>query len=582
MARMYPEHPQYCDFKSEQERALYHELRHQLPETVSVLHGLSVHVHPDPRHELDIEIDFLVVDPERGLLVLEVKGGGVHRDGRTGQWYTVDDAGQRHPIDDPFAQARKNRYALQSFLETAAKTRPFTFPIRYAVALPDVTVGTAYLGPWAPDEGVLDGPALRNLPAAVARALGGAPAGTRIGPYALDALLETLSPTVEVTRPSLGWRIRQTERQIIELTEEQYRILKVLERQRRVAVSGCAGSGKTMLAVQKARQLAHRGARVLLTCYNQHLAHWLRSNFVPPEDYGWPGEETPYHAVVAHYHEVARELCARAGIPFDPPASDLGKRWFYEHEAPELMLQALECSPVRFDAVVVDEGQDFQEEWWVTLDAALADRERGVLYVFYDDNQLLYTDRVCIPIDGEPYVLPENVRNTQRIHRAFLPYYRGEVLPECRGPEGPEVERVPVTPSGLLQALREILKRLVEVEGVPTEDIVVLTPIVQESRLREGVRVDKWTLTRDRTRLQPGYVRVSTIHAFKGLESPVVILAELDKAHRERAVELAYIALSRARAHLVVLGELPPAPPPGAPLGPVTVAEREEDGAAGA
>lgn len=345
-------------------------------------------------------------------------------------------------------------------------------------------------------------------------------------------MLETLSPTVEVTRPSLGWRIRQTERQIIELTEEQYRILKVLERQRRVAVSGCAGSGKTMLAVQKARQHAHRGARVLLTCYNQQLAHWLRSNFTPPEDYGCPGEETPYHAVVAHYHEVARELCARAGIRFDPPASDLGKRWFYEHEAPELMLQALECSPVRFDAVVVDEGQDFREEWWVTLDAALADR--------------------------------------------------GEVLPECRGPEGPEVERVPVTPSGLLQALREILKRLVEVEGVPTEDIVVLTPIVQESRLRAGVRVDKWTLTRDRTRLQPGYVRVSTIHAFKGLESPVVILAELDKAHRELAVELAYIALSRARAHLVVLGELPPAPPPGAPLGPVTVAEREEDGAAGA
>lgn len=150
MARMYPEHPQYCDFKSEQERALYHELRHQLPETVSVLHGLSVHVHPDPRHELDIEIDFLVVDPERGLLVLEVKGGGVHRDGRTGQWYTVDDAGQRHPIDDPFAQARKNRCALQSFLETAAKTRPFTFPIRCAVAFPDVTVGRAYLDPGRP------------------------------------------------------------------------------------------------------------------------------------------------------------------------------------------------------------------------------------------------------------------------------------------------------------------------------------------------------------------------------------------------------------------------------------------------
>jgi hypothetical protein len=582
---MYPEHPRFCRFESDAERLLYDELKRQLPDTYTVLYSVPLQVRPDQRSELNVEIDFLVVDPERGLLVLEVKGGGIYRDGRSRQWYSVDSEQNRHPIDDPFAQARKNRFALETLLEHSPRSRRFHYRIRHAVIFPDIRVGKSFLGPDAPPEIILDGPALQNLGTAVQRALGPPTAESRVGSHALAAIVDILSPSVEISRPSLGWRIKQTERQIVELTEQQYRILQVLARQRRVKVCGCAGSGKTMLAIQKARQLAAQGLRVLLTCYNQSLASWMRSNFVPSSDYGWPGEETLYHLVVTHYHEFARQLCERAGVAFDPPLVEPAKSRFYDDEVPELLLQALNLVSTRFDAVIVDEGQDFREEWWLTLLEALADREQDFLYVFYDDNQLLYTDAVSIPIEGEPYLLSENIRNTRQIHRAFLPYYRGIELPACRGPDGAQVEQIAGAERMPVQALRGVLKRLICEERVSPDDIVVLSPVQRGSCLREGLRLDSWTLTRQRAQLLPGQIRVSTIHSFKGLESPVVILAELDKARPERAAQLAYIALSRARSHLIVFGDLPPPPAESpqscGPGGPLAGASSDEEGDAG-
>ena len=62
----------------------------------------------------------------------------------------------------------------------------------------------------------------------------------------------------------------------LRLTEQQYRVLDMLSRQSRVAIAGCAGSGKTFLAAEKARRLAAQGFRVLLVVFNVLLAEHLR------------------------------------------------------------------------------------------------------------------------------------------------------------------------------------------------------------------------------------------------------------------------------------------------------------------
>ncbi len=560
MAKMYPPHPAYCRFESDAERVLYHELKQQLPDSFVAMHGVPILLRPGERKELNCEIDFVVIDPDRGVLVLEVKGGGVSRDSRTGQWHSIDADGNKHEIDDPFQQAQRNRYALVEKLKEAPRTTTFKYRIRHAVAFRDITVGNRYLGPGSDPDIVIDGPALQNLPRAVERALGTPAADARIGPLALDALIQALSPGIDVRRPSLGSALRQTESLIVQLTETQYRILSLLGRQRRAKIAGCAGSGKTMLAIEKARRLTEQGLSVLLTCFNANLANWMRYNFSPREIYGWPSDSTDYHLVVLHFHELARRLCTRANIPFPEPSewdSQAAATRFYREEAPDLMLEALDRVPDRFDAVIVDEAQDFADEWWVTLLALLADPDQGILYAFYDNNQLLYQQDVSIPIEGEPYVLSENIRNTQQIFQAFSPYYRGSEPPVCLGPDGPKVEQISLRDTDLPTALRRTFEYLFEEEQIALSDVVVLTPVRKESRLNTLERVGKWRLSWDRSGSQPDRVQVSTIHAFKGLEKPVVILTELDRAYPGNVKQLLYVGLSRARSHLILLGDLP-------------------------
>jgi len=99
--------------------------------------------------------------------------------------------------------------------------------------------------------------------------------------------------------------------------------------------------------------------------------------------------------------------------------------------------------------------------------------------------------------------------------------------------------------------------------GVKPSDIVVLTPRSPRSSWLTGVKVGAWTLVSEfgpegAPLPQPTSaweIRLSTIHRFKGLESPVVILAEIDsRVPPEVLPELLYVGATRARTHLVVIG----------------------------
>jgi superfamily I DNA/RNA helicase len=105
----------------------------------------------------------------------------------------------------------------------------------------------------------------------------------------------------------------------------------------------------------------------------------------------------------------------------------------------------------------------------------------------------------------------------------------------------------------LARLLIRVLQNL-EAEGVPLEDIVVLTPTRStKSALRNRGRVNGYEFSNDP---QPGKVFVSTVHGLNGLERPVVILAELDE-QRGDLTKYLYVGGSRARNHLIVLATEP-------------------------
>ncbi len=227
---------------------------------------------------------------------------------------------------------------------------------------------------------------------------------------------------------------------------------------------------------------------------------------------------------------------------------------YFDQVLPELMMEAVDLLGSQYDAMIVDEGQDFRDNWWMPLQCLLHDPDQGIFYVFFDDNQNLYQVAQNIPLELAPFPLTRNCRNTQHIHKMVMHFYQSDQTPTAQGPLGRPVEiQTYQDVRSLKRVLSQVLHRLVVGEDLPAEDIVILTPKGRErsSLWRLGM-VGNFRLT-DQWTTASGEVFCSTIHSFKGLESPVVILAEIEPYAAQDLESLLYVGCSRACHHLVVL-----------------------------
>lgn len=547
MARMYPN--QLQNVTSPAEIRLYEAFRDQLENDYTVFHSVNWQALDGDNRPRDGEADFVIAHPQRGILVLEVKGGGIRHDPDADLWTSIDRSGRSHIIKDPFYQARYSKYVLQDELKKMVDMSGRKPNIGHAVAFPDVFADQTLVGPDKPREIVMDCEDALNL----SRWVGGTLAywrgqetqkDTAPGEEAVAALLDLLGKSWEL-RPVMWGEFRREQEQMIRLTEQQYTVLDLLNRYRRALISGCAGSGKTTLAVEKARRLARQKFRVLFTCYNKNLAADLRQKLAG----------NPYLDIV-HFHELCYQVAEKAGVLPDVPArgDDPGWQDFFDHHLPEAVMDAADIlEDVRYDAIVVDEGQDFLGSWWIPLQTLLHDPDQGILYIFFDDNQRLYDRLSDFPIEAPPFTLSINCRNTRNIHKQVMKFYQGqERPPSTMQPKGRPVEYVHFSDVEVFQhKLQSIIHKLTAEEQVPNNEIVVLTPLRKKSRLWEMAGPPSLT---ERWPPESNQVFVSTIHSFKGLESSVVILVEVER-WPEKAIELEsllYVACSRARNHLIV------------------------------
>src|SRR5205823_6315276 len=144
--------------------------------------------------------------------------------------------------------------------------------IAHAVVLPDVTV-TGPLGTY-PREIIIDATDLIEPSRCIETVLRhwGNLNSSKIGRKDVDRISETLAPTVTLRRRLLT-DVAEAVCDLINLTIAQMRTMQMLRSIRRCVVRGGAGTGKTLLAVEKARQLGRDGGRVLWVCFNAPLAN---------------------------------------------------------------------------------------------------------------------------------------------------------------------------------------------------------------------------------------------------------------------------------------------------------------------
>ena len=532
------------DVAREAERRVYEALAHLLGPEHCVFYSVAWLTKAAGQAARDGEADFVVAHPEMGVLVLEVKGGRIGHDQVSGEWHSTDRGEHRHPIRDPFAQARQSHHALLHKLEEHPVIRRFYIKIGHGVVFPDSANPHRALVPDAEPAIMVFAEDLNHIDECVKRMfeywhgrVGGA---MSIAPGFVQALTEMLAPRFEL-RQSLGAALHADDRQLLRLTEGQFRVLDMLSRQRRVAVSGGAGTGKTLLALEKARRLAAEGLEVLLTCYNRPLADHIKRAAGPCE-----------RLTIANFHTYCWDMARQAGMPLPDPSAGEPPPGFYEHTLPDALLAALDQVPRRFDAIVVDEGQDFLDSWWDPLVLSLADLEGGILYVFHDDNQNLYRRTKSFPARMLEIPLQENLRNTRKINDLTTKFYRGAPM-RALGPEGQDVERIVVRDASEVErAVSRVLHRLVREDGVAPADIAVLMGSTRAGALRRGKRIGAFETTEDQA-AEPSKVLLESIRRFKGLERPVVVLTAIDDLPSDVETGLLYVGLSRARVHLVIV-----------------------------
>lgn len=216
-----------------------------------------------PAH--DGEADLVLVHPDNGLLVFEVKSGTPSRDAH-GDWFIGG-----HPLDrSPFKQAEDAKHDLKrAIADLPGGPREQDLRAGHAVTFPDVDLaslprGHVLLGPDAPREITLDADSLADE-TATRRALDGAwefwvgdgARGRPLTAAEMARIDDFLSSVVELRR-LLRHDINDARARLVQASNAQRQILNMARSQRRVEIIGPAGSGKSLVAVEKACMLARR------------------------------------------------------------------------------------------------------------------------------------------------------------------------------------------------------------------------------------------------------------------------------------------------------------------------------------
>ena len=341
-------------------------------------------------------------------------------------------------------------------------------------------------------------------------------------------------------------------------------------------IHGVAGSGKTMILGFRAMELARALSKpILVLCYNNTLAERLEQLM---------GERGLSDKVqVYNFHKWCRSMLTAYHVPLPEDGPHMAE------ELPPAVIAGVDSGQIprfQYGAVLIDEGHDFEPEWYKLI-VQMIDPNTNSLLVLYDDAQNIYGQAnrkklswksLGVQAQGRTTILKLNYRNTLEIlsvARGFaneLLLGRSDdddgvplIAPESAGRRGalPElirVERQEDQLPAIIQRLRDELAA-----GRPLSDMAVIFrnswegEKLQEALQRAGI-ASQLAEGNGKSSLfvVDDTVKLVTMHSSKGLEFPLVIipgLGSLPKPGKNEAEEarLLYVAMTRATDRLVLI-----------------------------
>jgi hypothetical protein len=511
------------------------------------------------------EADFVVIAPEHGIVVLEVKSHGFVKYDERGWW--LGNALEPDPRG-PFKQASQAMHSIRKYLNhVGLATDGIPFVSAVAFSRVSFTTKSPEWHPWQ----VLDVQALRarSISANLLRIIQEA---RRL--YAAQHLKwaawtsfpaeETCETLARLLRPRFEFlanptnAINDLEKSLLRCTEQQFRFLDNAADNERLIVSGLAGTGKTTLAVEFSRRevAANSKSRVALFCFNRLLGGRLQADCAAVSRSVKSGS----------FHRWLLEFANVTPSPGESSDSDFWSRRLPE-QALDLLTSADETTGV-LDLLVLDEAQDlFRDAYLDIFDLLLKGglaQGRWVFFGDFDRQDLFARGSVSVKefrakraVRGSGvFRLDVNCRNTLEISNAITlmaqlnPGYSATLRGDSHNDPELSVYSTREMQVGLAtKALHQLLGL-----GFKPKDIILLSPYADKSLARILEDLPQWKGRLGAYPAGRNKINYSTIHAFKGLESPAVILTDIDNVDAAGRLDLFYVGISRAlhRLHIFV------------------------------
>lgn len=552
MAIMIPGMETKDDFNASGGELLLYELLQQLPDDYYIFH--STHWNEQRRrNEYSSrkyvqwgEADFTVFHPAYGFIIFEVKDGLISYSRERG-WIQINRNSGVAKTIDPMDQAERSKYYFLDRIKSRfGGQSPYTFCSAVWFTAGDRANIEGSLPLNYKEEIVLwsnDLQSATSAEMAIRRIYRFYDARVVEPTEEMTAkVLDTLSPEFGVVQ-TIRSRTLAAKALFRRMTTEQMYLLDYLEEQDEAAIHGAAGTGKTIMAVQKAKSLA-QADRVLFLCFNRFLKSHLEQSYGTSTNISFFTLDGLAGAFTGAFNGSPEERT--------DTITEFLMDWD-EYELP-------------FKHIIVDEGQDFID-MHLQLLHDIAQAHHGYFYVFYDRNQFVQGMNYPEWLDKMEcrLILSKNCRNTKEIAiTSTRPIgidedrikMRREVIDD--GAIKPNLFFVDDKP-----ALKEYLSKLISkyiASGLTDKDIVVL------SMKPEG----KSILTKDDLRL-PGNrvlakeqsedgILFTTVRKFKGLEAMAVICIDIDSETFENSKgrSVFYVGTSRAMTYLDLITTNPP------------------------
>ena len=544
MAKMYPNtFPE--DSKSSGERKVFEYLKYNAPSDWFVLHSFRL-----PKHKTVVfgDADFVVIAPPYGIFILEVKSGGVGYDGDN--WVFINRNQEKSfKKRGPFQQRREAMFEIEKIIKEKLGSDFGRTDISYGYGVIFTDEDSFPLAAITEDEtwrlcqksDNIDYVSFikklhKNFVAELNQLQKKVP--EKLTPTDAEKIANALRPIVDCVVPLKSF-IEASEREIFSLTEEQYACLDDIEINERIVITGGAGTGKTLIAVEEARR-SGADLKVGFFCYNRNLADYIRRSI------------SSENVVVYSLHSFMTKICE------DDAELNDGTQEFFSVILPHIACEVAKQKGILFDKIIVDEFQDLCTPQYIKFfDVILKGGLFDGKFSFYGDfvRQAIYDELATLDTLKEFTFFAQkrltiNCRNTLYIGNELINItgyedkrYRLKITGEpvdfyvCNSPEEQSKK--------LVDCIRVLKKK-----GFKSSAITILSVKRRENSIINLCDREKFIIGNYGEDPNGYFAMFSTVQSFKGLESEIVLLVDVDDYCDTR---LMYIALSRARSKLIVL-----------------------------